>query len=208
MARFETFARDIMVATEGLSDAEISKSLASFARAELAKSIQSGEGSKRYARFVNGREGAAEESVRAPGPIVYEFMRWDEVLTFALIELVKRSPKKSGRYSQSFVVAARGRIVKSYDDIDANTEVVVFNAQPYSRRIEVGSMNFSVPPGHFEMATSALRRKFGANQGFRFETKFIKVAAGLHPLVPYVLRRGRKPGTPLTYPAIVINMVQ
>ena len=37
MARFETFARDIQIATSGMSDEEISREVALFAKTSLAE---------------------------------------------------------------------------------------------------------------------------------------------------------------------------
>lgn len=214
MGGFDTFARDIKVATAGLSQEAISAELAIFAKSELASAIQSGEGTPQYARYVNGREGAVEEMVRAPGPILYDFLRWDEVIEFALIELVKRSPKRTGRYARSFVVASGGKVVTSWDQLTADAEVVIFNAQPYTRKIEIGVMHTSLPPYHFDQVTALLRRKWNVNSGFSFISRFVNIKPGLHPLVPYILKRSggrgrdRQPGSPLSYPAIVMNMVQ
>lgn len=236
MARFETFARDIQLATAGISQEAISAELATFAKLEVARVIKTGEGSANYTRFVDGIEGAPEESVEAPGPILYQFAWWDEVITTALSELVARSPRRSGRYVNSFVVLASQQIVSGYSDISGAAEVVIFNAQPYTRKIEVGAMTMSVAPRHFDRARSALVRKFGANGSFRIDIRFLNIASGIHPLVPYVLkgeygrhrsaqlgaakagtlqhgfkklhrRQALDAGKPITYPALVINMV-
>ena len=44
------------------------------------------------------------------------------------------------------------------------------------------------------------------------ETRFVQLPAGIHPLVPYRLKRGGKRGRrgrvgqPITYPALVLNL--
>ncbi|HTM78590.1 MAG TPA: hypothetical protein VL133_13295 [Devosia sp.] len=237
MAKFETFDRDIRLATEAVSAEATSAELAAFAKSELARVIKTGEGNANYTRFVDGIEGAPEESVEAPGPILYQFSWWEEIIVAALAELEKRSPRSSGRYASSFVVLASQQVVTGFDDISGGAEVIIFNAQPYTRKVEVpNAMQMSVPPRHFDMATRALVRKFGANGSFRFQTQFLNIASGLHPLVPYILkgqygrrrsaqlsaakagllqhgfkklqrRQDRDVGKPITYPAIVINMV-
>lgn len=241
MARFETFDRDILVATSGLNDEEISREVALFAKTSLAELIQSGEASSNYTRFVNGREGAPEEAFNArssamPGPILYEFAWWHEVITDALAELMKRSPKRSGRYQRSFIVLANQVPVTSYNDIAGNAEVIIFNAQPYTRKIEVGAMSMSVPPHHFDGANAALRRKYGTKGSFSIMTRFLNIGSGIDPRVPYLLkgeyarrynaqrraikagarissavrlkrRQDQDAGQPITYPALVINMV-
>jgi len=241
MARFETFDRDIRLATAGLSDDDISREVAIFARTSVAELIRTGEASSNYARFVNGQEGAPEEAfdVRSramPGPILYEFSWWQEVITDGLAELVKRSPRRSGRYAQSFVVLANQQPVTSYHDIPGNAEVIIFNAQPYTRKIEVGAMTMSVAPHHFDSANAALRRKYGAQGPFSIMTRFLTIRPGVDPRVPYVLkgqyagrynaqraairagasissanrlarRKDRDVGQPISYPALVINLV-
>lgn len=237
MARLETFDREIRLATAGIEPEAINAELARFAKAELAKVIASGQGSSVYTRYVNGRFGAAEESVKAPGPILYEFAWWGPVIVAALAELVKRSPKKSGRYASSFVVLADGRPISSFEAILPGAEVIIFNAQPYTRKVETGGMVMTVPPRHFDGAELAMWRLYGRAAGFAFRTAFLSLPGGLHALVPYVLkgrsrtiharnvlsynvRNGRKlrtapryrrdsrAGEKLTYPALIMNMVR
>src|SRR4051794_12782640 len=100
---FQTFARDLQLATAGLEPAAIAAQLARFARSELAGAIQRGEASRIYAKFVNGRAGAPEESVIPPGPILYVFSQWGPVLEYALKYLEGRSPKKSGKYQLAHI---------------------------------------------------------------------------------------------------------
>lgn len=217
MARFETFDRDIKVATADLDPAAISSALAQFAKQDVQRAIAAGEASERFDRYVNGRKGAAEETVRAPGPIVYEFIHWPRIVQMALAELVKRSPKRSGRYADSFFVLADSKPVTDFAAIPIDAEVVIANAQPYTRKIEVGAMKMSVPPRHFDQAKSAMARAFGRDAGFNFETRFLNIPAGIHALVPYVLKGGsgrrgrtdkdRRAGSKLTYPALVMNVV-
>lgn len=211
MARFDAFDRELKLATADLSPEAIARELAKFARAELGKAISAGA-PQTYERFVNGRAGAAEETVVAPGPIVYVFSNWKLVIDSALDELRKRSPRRSGRYVSSFVVIVGGRTVATdFSRIRADAEVIIFNPQPYTRKIEVGAMRMNVPEQHFGAAASALRRRFSS--AFRVERQFVSVPAGIHPLAPYRLKGGggrdrisRKSGL-LSYPALVINPV-
>ncbi len=100
MAGFEAFDRELRIATAGLSREAISKELARFARAELAKAISAGA-SPQYEIFVNGRPGLVEENVIAPGPIVYEFTNWPLLINAALAELKARAPRASGRFAHA-----------------------------------------------------------------------------------------------------------
>ncbi|WP_245513800.1 MULTISPECIES: hypothetical protein [unclassified Mesorhizobium] len=219
---FETFERDLRLATAGLQPAEIDKMLAAFARSELAEVIASGEGTKNYDRFVNGRRGAAEETVRAPGPILYVFNWWDDVINAAFEELEKRSPRKTGRYAGSFIVISNGQLVTDYSGLRGDTEVIITNFQPYVRKIEARDKKV------FAGAKLALARRFG--NSYRVEIRFLSIAAGVHPSIPYILkgeyarlrnarianparfpgqsfprRKDQEPGQPITYPALIIN---
>lgn len=189
MSRFETFDRDIRVATEGLSQEAISAELARFARAELAAVVASGEGSPSYDRFVNGREGVSEDQVEAPGPILYRFSWWAEVIATALGELVKLSPRRSGRYAGSFVVIADGQVAHPGEAIGLGSEVIITNAQPYVRKVEQGHW-VSTPPKMFENAGRRVRAAYSGM--LLVQTMFLRIPAGIHPLIPYILRGAQR----------------
>jgi hypothetical protein len=213
MAGFEAFDRELKFATAGLELGEINKALAAFAKESLAEVVMAGAG-PRYERYVNGRQGATEESVKAPGPIVYEFSMWEPVITFALDELRRRSPVKSGRFRNSFIVLANQKPVMNYGEIPPDAEVIIVNFQPYTRKAEAGVLG---PKRNyiFDGTKRALARTFG-NSGrnaaaFRFETKWLDIRSGVHSGMPYILkgsqgkRKDRQSGMPITYPAVVIN---
>ncbi|MER8941354.1 hypothetical protein NKH82_17865 [Mesorhizobium sp. M0915] len=208
MAGFQFFERDLKLATAGMEPEAINKALAVFAKAELARVIGEGIASSNYERYVNGVQGAPEEAVKAPGPIVYEFVNWPLIINAALQELVRRSPRRSGRYARSFVVVVGGRtVVTDYARLRADAEVVIYNESPQTRRIEVGASN-STGKRHFDLSKGALNMRF--KDVFKFETKFVNVPSGISPRAPYILKRTtrrRAAGTPLTYPALVINAI-
>ena len=209
MAKFETFDRDIKLATEGLAPEAVNVALAKFARSQLRDVISSGQASTTYERYVNGRRGVDESSVIAPGPILYEFTNWPLVVRAAIAELVKRSPKRSGRYAAGFMVLANGAPVRNYSDIGPDAEVIIFNVRPYTRKIEVGA-NKSFGKKHFDASKRILNGRF--RSAFRFEVRFLDMPTGLHPLVPYSLKRSqgkrksRQAGNALSYPALVMNV--
>ncbi|MBW9090840.1 hypothetical protein JNB91_23800 [Rhizobium wenxiniae] len=237
MAGLDAFEQEIRIATAGLEPDEIRHALAVYARQSVAEVVQSGRASARYDRYVNGRRGASEDSVQLPGPIVYEFSLWEPILTFALLELARRSPVKSGRFRQSFIVLANQRIVTDFDEIGPDDEVIITNFQPYIRKAEGGVLSvprFSI----FDGTKRSLARRFG-NSGrnaaaFSFETKWLDIRSGVHPQIPYILkghqrvtaakkssrssahragrltlerRKDREAGQPITYPSIVITQV-
>lgn len=215
MADFESFERDLRFATKGLQPEAINRELAKFAKTELRRVIASGQASTTYERYVNGVKGAIEESVKAPGPILYEFVNWPLVIRAALAELQRRSPHRSGRYAGGFIVLANGAAAPDYSRIPIDAEVVIFNARPYTRKIEIGANKTG--KRHVDGAKSALTTRFrdaSKRDAFKFETRFLNIGAGIHPEVPYRLknnqgrRKDRQAGGLLTYPSIVINAVR
>lgn len=217
MARFETFDRDIVAATAGLEQSAIAAALARFSREKLAEVIASGEGSKNYDKFVNGRAGAEEESVIPPGPIVYQFNWWAPIVRFALDTLEARSPHKSGRYGISHIVMVNGAVVTDYSTIAGNAEVTIVNIQPYARKIEVGHMRMSVPPGVYEAARGIIVREFGGRSGsLDVRVKMIQIPGGyilrghftkgVRKFARMGLRRDTAAGQKMTYPSLSLSM--
>lgn len=208
MARFEAFDRELRLATAGLEPAAISSALAKFARSELQKAIAAGA-SPNYDTFVNGRKDAPLESVIPPGPIVFEFVNWSLVINAAIAELKKFAPRRSGRYAGSFIVLANQKMVADYRSIPSSAEVIIINKQPFTRRIESGGNKTG--SWHFDRAGSAIARRFKGV--FSVKTPFLNVGASVVPGVPYILkrsqggRRDRQAGSPITYPAIVLNVL-
>jgi hypothetical protein len=237
MAGFEAFDREIRLATAGFEPEAINAMLATFARQELAK-VQAQGASKAYDLFVNGRPAQSENEVQAPGPIVYEFALWEPVITFALERLRTRSPVKSGRFRNSFIVVVNQTVVTNFDSVWPGAEVIITNFQPYIRKAEGGQLGvkrFAI----FDGAKRDLARQFGNDRRnapgiYRFDTRWLNMSSGVHPNIPYILKGGekaravaqnarssafragrltlsrrkdREAGQPITYPAVVMNMV-
>lgn len=214
MARISTFARDIQLATASISPENVAKELAALARSELSKAIQEGEASDRYDRFVNGNLGASEDTVVPPGPILYVFHYWTEIIEFALQSLVDRSPDKSGRYKRSWFVMTPGGKVASLDDIPIASTVIITNDQPYSRKIDVGHMRMSVPPGVVDDVRKQVMARFGnivtakrtlmpLPNGYILKGRFKR---GYRPHARTKLRPDTIAGATMTYPALVMTM--
>lgn len=203
-ASLEFFDRELRLATASLEPQAINAALAKFAKAELAKAIAAGAPSQ-YERYVGGRAGASEETVRVPESILYTFTNWRLVIETALDELRKRVPRRTGRYANSFVVVVGGRtVVTDYSKLRPDAEVVIFSSAPYTRRMETGNNG----PGarHFDLARRALNSRFKG--AFEIEMRYVDVPGGIASGVPYILKRTtrrRAAGTPLTYPALIIN---
>jgi hypothetical protein len=189
MARLGAFDREIAVATAGLTSVEVSKLLAATARKVLAEVKAKQPGSHRT--FVNGREGASEDTVQAPGPIVYEFELGPEIVAFALDTLRALSPVKSGAYRDAHFLLVDGAAAPASAAV-LGADLLIANDRPYARKIHVGAMkNMKVPPGIYERARQAVMARWG--NAVRVEVTFVSLAGG------YVAKGGA-----LTYPALRI----
>lgn len=244
MTTFQSFAREIKLATEALSREAMSAELARFAKQEVSRLISSGEAPAHYTRYVNGREGLPEEAVEAPGPILYVFSNWKLVIEAALEALISASPRQSGNFRKSFIVIVGGKLVTDFDSIPPEAEVIITNAQPYVRKIQVagGGSRFGsaasgssarLPPRLFDAGRRAVTSRFGSSF-VQAEVRFLDIGNGIHPLIPYILkgqqrviaakenrmslafREGRatlsrrkdlEAGERLTYPSLILNMV-
>ncbi|RWP64917.1 MAG: hypothetical protein EOR08_08360 [Mesorhizobium sp.] len=228
MAGFQFFERDLKLATAGMEPEAINRALAAFSKQEVKRVIAEGIASPNYERYVNGVPGATEDAVKAPGPIVYEFVNWPLVINAALDELKNRSPRKSGRFASSFIViVARRLVVTDFTKLRGDAEIIITNFQPYVRKAEVGFLGIPAQRLFYGTARVMGSRFRGL---FTFESKFLNVPAGIHAVMPYRLkgdgtirlavqnrrssafRSGRdtlksKAGQQLTYPSIIINPV-
>lgn len=223
MARipFQTFPKDLQLATAGIAPQNIARELAKFAIDSVNAEIRAGTGSPRYDKWVNGRAGADEYTVVPPGPIVYDFHWWNEIIEEAINILKRRSPVRSGRYSYSFAVMVDGVFLNQgtgkyadYSKIPIEAEVMIVNTQPYARKIEVGFMKMSVPDGVVEDGLIILRRRFGnfidakmrmvmLPNGYTLKGVFRR---GIKPFSRTKLRRDTMAGAKMTYPAILMTM--
>jgi hypothetical protein len=206
--------RQLELATESISPENIAKELAIFAKLSLRDVISSGEGSDRYERYVNGNLDAPEESVVPPGPIVYLFHWWPEVIEYALQVLVDRSPEKSGRYKRSWFVMVNGTIVNDYTQIPIGAQVMLTNDQPYSRKIEVGHMRMSVEPGVVQDSRRTVMSRFGNTVEVKATMITLPGSYVLKGMFRRGFRRTARPklrkdtqaGAQMTYPALSLVM--
>lgn len=215
MARIQVLTRrDVELATAGIAPGAVNAALAQFARQELAASIMNGDGSPIYDRYVNGVEGADENTVVAPGPIVYVFHWWTEVIEFALKTLVERSPVKTGRYRRSWFVFVNGSRVQDYTKIPIGSQVFITNDQPYSRKIDTGFMKMSVPPFVVDDARKIVMGRFGnlvtaQRRMIRLPNPYILKGVFKRGIRQYSRRKLQKDtmaGAEMTYPSLMIEM--
>lgn len=183
-----TFAREIRLTfAPGTQWAEIVKQVAPMARQGRDAAIQSGEFSASYNTFVNGREGAVEESLQPGGAILYRARSIGAAVALALDYLRRNSPERvvpqrgkhntAERYRDSFFVGiTRGNVdgraipAASFDPARVTadaTEAFIYNLQPFSRLVDVQMeggrrIRFSIDAGLFDRAATYVRRSFPA----------------------------------------------
>jgi hypothetical protein len=203
------FERELQLATADLAPEQIAGALAAFAKQSLREVLAEQGGrsdlAPHYDVAVNGRLGAAEESVIPPGPIVYTFDYATEIAGFALEFLRARGPKKSGHWQRSFFILVGGQEVRSPEEIPPGAAFLVVNDVPYARKIAIGAMKLSVPNGIYEAARQAVRSLYG--KLVKVEVRFIDLA-GAYRLKRNHGRRGRRRGDAITYPALAITPIE
>lgn len=234
MASAAVFARSLAVfADRTLSPEAQSRRLAEVAKRERDRLIAEGRASRSYRRFVDGREGAAEESVGpAPsGRIVYRFNHLGAVGMFALSFLKHRSPPSSGKparpsqgkhgsYREGSFIGVNGRAFPAAsfnpDLVPAGAELVIYNVNAYSRKVDVQlvggqPLHFAVPAGLFDDAVKAIRARYGALvqvkrvYSMSFSGQYLLKNEQFRKSGRYAGRSLKRLGKPVESPAIIIT---
>lgn len=121
--------------------------------------------------IVDGRPGAAEDSVAPDGIIVHEFTAAlrAEVLRWLQATLRANAPALSGRFAESIAIYADGGMVDSPEAAAAPEveEVVFVSTVAYARKLEKGRSP-QAPNGVFEAAAVMAARRFGNHAAFKF----------------------------------------
>lgn len=125
-----------------------------------------------YKTFVDGREGAALESVRLGGVIVREYDLIADALIWIDSELVRISPRLTGRYMRKHVLFADGVVVDVGGVIPVAEKYLFLNTEPYARKIE-GDLARSpqsrrAPDGVYRVTALAASKKFGNSAKITF----------------------------------------
>ena len=139
--------------------------LAAFAKREHAKVMRADPRPSSFRRFVDGREGALEESVKRFGVIEYHYQRLDEIVRFAMDTLFALSPVLSGDYRRAHTLFVGGVAVgdlKGWTP-ESGDEIYILNPLPYARRIELGKMKMRVAGTDkvYAQSEQILKRRFG-----------------------------------------------
>ena len=217
---FLEFGKTIKMATRNLEPAVVQASLAKFARRKLGEVIASGEGSPNYETYVNGRRDAREETVTLPGPIVYQFIWWRPIITFAMELLREGSPRgrgaKTERYFEAWRVMVDGAYVSEADwgSIGTDKEIFLVNIKPYHRIIETGHTKTKLPHRLVYRTRSAISRRYTEVVSSKYTMARIpnpyilkgRFRMGSRPMSRKKLRLDTQAGAEMTYPAIVLSM--
>ena len=165
------------------------RKFATVARGFRDDLIRKDEAPAQYRTFVDGREGAREETTKPGGATVYRFNLLGAIVRRVLTELERAAPRDSGDFMAGFVVAVNGAPWgKDFDDIPADAEVTVVNVVPYARKIESKAMNIRVPAEPFERARQRLLRAFPS---IYFNKTFVFLPASFSRngyTTPYILK--------------------
>ena len=162
--RVEPIDKDIdLIFREDLSPAARSATLAEFARETLASAEETNAAAlghvPPHTTSVDGREGAAEESVRPDGEIAYEFNILEDLFAWIGEQLVTHSPRKTGRFADSFLFFADGVEIPWDQPAPPAERYTFINVQPYARKIERGESP-QAPDGVFQSVATLASRRF------------------------------------------------
>ncbi|MBK5958115.1 hypothetical protein CCR97_08275 [Rhodoplanes elegans] len=183
-AKIEALDRDVeLIIQSDLSPAARSRVLAQFAREQIGIASEQNRralGSvPPFTTFVDGSESAALDRVRPDGVISVEYELFVDVLRFIADELVKTSPKLTGRYSKSHILMADGDEIELTDDLPDAAEFAFVSTMPYSRKLEKG-LSRQAPDGIYEVLAAKAKRRFSNIATIRFGFRSVLGASALN----------------------------
>ena len=190
---------------------------------EIAKQqrIRSGV-SPEYEAYANHPGNPNLESVKLPGPIVYRYFYLREVIVAAMEALFTHSPVVSGLYRSAHILFIDGvpANVPTAEDLRPGQQIMIANAVPYARRLEVGLTTtgrpfvIQVPPRIYErVVKKVLRPRFRQVAKISFGYANLPGAYIIKGRLPpfyigkggYRRRRRQQVGAPVQAPAIFID---
>lgn len=162
--------------------------------------------------LVDGREGAALESVHCPnGSIVFQFGYLNDVVQGILDMLVSKSPfaaKRSGavpqtHYRQEHAIFIDGtEVSEPPTSLIGGSVVVLVNLQPYARKIEKG-FSAQAPDGVYEVVARLAQSRWGSVAEIDFSYQMLP---GVGPSQSASVRASRaKSHRDDSFPAITIK---
>lgn len=195
-----------------LSLAAQRRAIADFARRQIDSAKQTNQRAlgrvPPYSVAVDGRQGAALETVKPKGGIiVVEFEIISDVLLWIGTTLVERSPRVSGDYARGHTLFADGVEIPLGDTLPAAAEYSFTNLVPYARKIEIGrtksgrSFVIQVEPRIYERTAKDARARFGRAAGIEFTFRGI---VGGHQIKGGTAGRAHN-RSEVRYPTIVVR---
>lgn len=165
MSRISSIFRDVEVLTRDLTSPEAkSRRLAEFAAERIAEARatnrQASGRDTPYKIVVDGRKGAPLASVRPDGVIVANFDLVRDVLEWIGEQLLRESPRLTGKYEQAHRLFVDGAAQILGAPIDAAEEYAFVNLAPYSRKIERGQ-SVQAPDGVYQAVAVVAAKRFG-----------------------------------------------
>jgi hypothetical protein len=174
--KIEAINRDIaLMLSETLSPKAQSAALAEFAGVQIEDAKETDRRIlgriPRYTVSVDGRDGAALQSVKPDGVVIAEFELFNDVLSWIADQIDKVSPKKSGRFRRNNTLFADGIETDVGSVLPDASEFVFINTTPYARKIERGASSHA-PDGVFQVVATLAQRRFGnvAKISFTYRT--------------------------------------
>lgn len=170
--KYAPFDRDVLFDLGGLSPEEQSKAFAAFARQEIAIADAQNERALgravSYETIVDGRRGAALESVSPNGVIVTNFDLGSDVVQWIWDAVQKHAPVKSGAFRASQRIYADGVEVDGPANVSSDAdEIVIASVALYARKIERG-LSKQAPDGVYEAIAAMAAQRYGNQAHIRF----------------------------------------
>lgn len=164
--RVDPLQRDIdLIFAEEFSGAAISKKIASVAREELAKGIETNTAvlgrAPSYEQFVDGRKGGDLDSVKPDGRIVFQFDLVREAVIWIDAQLDAHAPVKTGKYQHSRRLFVDGVETAETAPIPFEmSEIMFIPLAEYARPIEKGESR-QAPDGVYQVVAAMARSRWG-----------------------------------------------
>ena len=217
-----TIRRQVDLLVSGpLSPKAIAATFAKSARNLRDDLIKKGEtASTTFDTYVDGIKDAKEENVKIGGNVLYVFNSMPPAVSYAYSFAVSRSPRRTGRFQRSWIVAVNGIKYNGHiEDIPSNASVILVNIQPYSRKLDVSKRHKITSASHItEDIRQAVQRRFPQINAERLFVNLPSSVSTIDTKIPYILKGRAAPsagrrrpradtarGAVMTYPAVMLS---
>lgn len=184
MARDPVFDRDLKLMLQG-AEAEVQKRFVAYIDGALEQAKRDSRPAG-WDQWIDGKEGAAIETVAPFGTAVFEFRYLPEILPFALAILYANSPVDDRWDSDEIVfreyrlLFVDGALHSSVSELakpadfawtlakPKGTEYLITDDEPYAGKLERGFSD-QAPHGVYKISCDTVRRKYGNFVTVHFE---------------------------------------